>query len=216
MGRFKHEAAAVDPVRGHVYLTEDSSTGCLYRFLPTRPGDLSAGTLEVLTESGGTLSWVAVPNPQSWTPTPTRNQVPDARRFNGGEGICFTDDCVWFTTKGDNRVWFYDIALNLCGPIYDRATSTAPQLSGVDNITVRIGEESGAVWYVAEDGGNMEVVGVQFDGRTFPLCRLTGITGSEVTGPAFSPDGSRLYFSSQRNPGRTYEISGPFLPNPHG
>jgi Tol biopolymer transport system component len=37
-----------------------------------------------------------------------------------------------------------------------------------------------------------------------------------MTGPAFSPDGSRLYFSSQRNPGRTYEISGPFLPNPHG
>jgi secreted PhoX family phosphatase len=216
MGRFKHEAAAADPVRGHIYLTEDSPTGALYRFLPTVAGDLSAGTLEVLTENAGTLGWATVPNPQSWSPTPTRDQVPGTKRFNGGEGICFTDDCVWFTTKGDNRVWFYDIALNLCGQFYDRATETAPQLSGVDNITVRIGEESGAVWYVAEDGGNMEIVGVQFDGATYPLCRLTGVTGSEMTGPAFSPDGSRLYFSSQRNPGRTYEISGPFLPNPHG
>jgi len=216
MGKFKHEAAAVDPVRGHVYLTEDSPTGALYRFAPTTPGDLSAGTLEVLTQVGLTLAWATVPNPQSYSPIPTRDQVPNAKRFNGGEGICYTDDCVWFTTKGDNRVWFYDIALNLCGPFYDRANEVAPQLSGVDNITVRIGEESGAVWYVAEDGADMEVVGVQFDGATFPLCRLTGVTGSEITGPAFSPDGSRLYFSSQRNPGRTYEITGPFLPNPHG
>ena len=29
--------------------------------------------------------------------------------------------------------------------------------------------------------------------------------------PALSPDGQRLYFSSQRNPGRTYEVSGPWL-----
>jgi secreted PhoX family phosphatase len=216
MGRFKHEAAAVDPVRGHVYLTEDARDGALYRFVPTTPGDLSTGTLEVLTQVDLTLSWVTVPNPQSWSPIPTRAQVPNTLPFNGGEGICYTDDCVWFTTKGDTRVWCYDIVLNLCGPMYDPANEPSPQLSGVDNITVRIGEESGAVWYVAEDGADMEIVGVQFDGATYPLCRLTGVTGSEMTGPAFSPDGSRLYFSSQRNPGRTYEISGPFLPNPHG
>ena len=34
--------------------------------------------------------------------------------------------------------------------------------------------------------------------------------GSEITGPAFSPDGRRLYFSSQRNPGTTYEVTGPW------
>ena len=31
-----------------------------------------------------------------------------------------------------------------------------------------------------------------------------------MTGPAFDPSGTRLYFSSQRNPGRTYEITGPW------
>lgn len=48
-------------------------------------------------------------------------------------------------------------------------------------------------------------------------------TGSEITGPCFSPDGTRLYFSSQRGgrapapdgaPGAgfgiTYEVTGPF------
>ena len=34
MGRFRHEAAAVDPASGIVYLTEDRDDGLLYRFLP--------------------------------------------------------------------------------------------------------------------------------------------------------------------------------------
>jgi len=46
MGRFKHEAAAADPVRHVIYLTEDETNGCLYRFRPTSWGTLSAGTLE--------------------------------------------------------------------------------------------------------------------------------------------------------------------------
>jgi len=44
--------------------------------------------------------------------------------------------------------------------------------------------------------------------------QVIGQDFSEITGPAFSPDGQRLYFSSQRGGptgfGITYEISGPF------
>jgi hypothetical protein len=43
MGRFNHEAAAVDPRTGIVYLTEDRDDSLLYRFLPARPGRLAAG-----------------------------------------------------------------------------------------------------------------------------------------------------------------------------
>ncbi len=43
MGRFEHEAAAVDPATGVVYLTEDKDDGLFYRFLPNRPGDLVQG-----------------------------------------------------------------------------------------------------------------------------------------------------------------------------
>ncbi len=49
MGRFKHEAAAVDPVGKRVYLTEDLGDGGLYRFTPDRYPDLAAGVLEIAT-----------------------------------------------------------------------------------------------------------------------------------------------------------------------
>src|SRR5688500_8592347 len=43
MGRFLHEAVAVDPATGIVYLTEDRPEAGLYRFVPDRPGQLAAG-----------------------------------------------------------------------------------------------------------------------------------------------------------------------------
>jgi secreted PhoX family phosphatase len=126
--------------------------------------------------------------------------------FNGGEGAWYDRGKLFFTTKGDNRVWTYDPAANVLAVRYDAATQPAPAvLTGVDNVTVAA---SGDV-YVAEDGGNMELVILSPEGDVAPFLRVD-VSGSELTGPAFDPSGTRLYFSSQRNPGRTYEIRGPF------
>ena len=43
MGRFVHEAAAVDPASGIVYLTEDRPDSLFYRFLPAARGALARG-----------------------------------------------------------------------------------------------------------------------------------------------------------------------------
>lgn len=43
MGRFRHEAVAVDPATGIVYQTEDRRDGLFYRFIPNEPGKLVAG-----------------------------------------------------------------------------------------------------------------------------------------------------------------------------
>jgi len=43
MGRFNHEAAAVDPRTGIVYLTEDRQDGLFYRFVPEQSGRLQRG-----------------------------------------------------------------------------------------------------------------------------------------------------------------------------
>ncbi|MEV0962238.1 alkaline phosphatase PhoX [Streptomyces sp. NPDC049910] len=216
MGRFKHEAAAADPVRRVVYLTEDESNGCLYRFIPATWGDLSSGTLQVLvagTATSGTFGWANVPDPDG-SPTATRSQVPGAKRFNGGEGCHYANDTVWFTTKGDNRLW----QLNLTDGTYELAyddslvTGGPAPLTGVDNVT---GSSSGDL-FVAEDGGTMEICLITPDDVVAPFLRIDGQSGSEITGPAFSPDGRRLYFSSQRGTsgsssgGITYEVTGPF------
>jgi secreted PhoX family phosphatase len=205
LGRFNHEAACVDPVRRHVYLTEDQPDGGLYRFAPTTWQNLSAGTLQVMTEVGGVLGWANVPDADG-NPTPTRHQVATMKVFNGGEGLWYDGGKVYLTTKGDNRVRAYDPVANGLTVIYDDDTSPTPVLTGVDNVTV---SRSGDV-FVVEDGGNMEVVVLTPEGAHAAFGRLTDVSGSELTGPAFSPDGLRFYVSSQRSPGRTYEIRGPF------
>ncbi|MBD2196911.1 MULTISPECIES: alkaline phosphatase PhoX [Calothrix] len=47
MGRFSHEAVAVDPKTHYIYETEDRSDSCFYRFVPKvrpkKPGDLARG-----------------------------------------------------------------------------------------------------------------------------------------------------------------------------
>ncbi|MER8221080.1 alkaline phosphatase PhoX [Streptomyces sp. NPDC094143] len=215
MGRFKHEAAAADPVRRVVYLTEDVTDGCFYRFRPTTWGDLSSGTLEVMVAGSGTsgpVTWARVPDPTG--ATATRNQVSGAKRFNGGEGCYYADDTCWFTTKGDNRVWQYNAAAQTIELAYDDSlvTSGTAPLTGVDNVT---GSASGDL-FVAEDGGTMEICVITPTDVVAPFLRVDGQSGSEITGPAFSPDGTRLYFSSQRGTsgsssgGITYEVRGPF------
>ncbi|WP_432186498.1 alkaline phosphatase PhoX [Streptomyces sp. Tue6028] len=216
MGRFKHEAAAADPVRKVIYLTEDETNGRFYRFVPTTWGDLSAGTLQVMvagSATSGSFTWANVPDPDG-SPTATRSQVSGSKSFNGGEGCHYANDTVWFTTKGDNRLWQLDLASNTYELAYDDSlvTNGAAPLTGVDNVT---GSSSGDL-FVAEDGGNMEICIITPDDIVAPFLRITGQSGSEVTGPAFSPDGARLYFSSQRGTtgsssgGITYEVTGPF------
>ena len=216
MGAFKHEAAAVAS-DGKVYLTEDEKDGAFYRFTPDTPGDLSAGLLEVATGTtgGGTVTWKRVPDPNPpilFTP-PTRFQVPNTMRFDGGEGIATLGDLVWFSTKGDDRIWQYELSTATVSVAYQAGGSST--LSGVDNLWV---DAPTGNLFVAEDGDDMQVVLLRPDDTVLAVAHLPGQKSSEITGPCFSPAGQRLYFSSQRNPvgpgnlplGRTYEISGPW------
>jgi secreted PhoX family phosphatase len=219
LGIFNHEAVAVDPQSNQLYLTEDRPDGRLYRFTPNGKNvqgipDLASGILEIARlaqEESGRITWHQVPDPAA-SSTKTRYQVPGAA-FNGGEGIVYHEGKVFFTTKGDNRVWSYTISSQQLAIVYDDDDYAIPVLTGVDNITV----SSQGTLYVAEDGGNMQIVIISPTRGVFPVAEMVGHDLSEITGIAFSPDGSRLYFSSQRGTtgnsgdGITYEIRGPFI-----
>ncbi len=208
LGTFLHESAAEDPATGIVYLTEDHPAGRLYRFVPDRPGDLSAGRLEAAAVTDGNVSWVAVR-----ADVPERS--PATAAFDGGEGIVIDGPTMLVTTKGDDRIWEFDLLRSTVAVFYDgRATPTA--LSGLDQIIVHPHSRD---LFVAEDGGNVELVqivqrGGPTDGTIAPFLQFAGHDRSEVTGPAFSPDGTRLYVSSQRGAdgvtGLTVEVTGPF------
>ena len=133
--------------------------------------------------------------------------------FDGGEGVATDGTAVWFTTKGDDRVWQYDTVAEQVSLRYQAGGASA--LSGGDNLW--FDADSGAL-LVAEDGGDMEVLVLRPDNTVEAIAGLPGHEHSEVAGPCFSPDGQRLYFSSQRAPvgplstvaGVLYEVTGPF------
>jgi hypothetical protein len=214
LGLFTHEGVTVDPIQGRLYLTEDVADGCFYRFTPasTEGGalDLSSGTLEAaVVAQDGKVTWRAVPDPELKTGKAIRYQVPGLTPFSGGEGIVYFEGIVFFSTKGDNRIWRYDTETATLSIFYDIAKCATPFLSGVDNLTVTA---NGDV-LVAEDAGDMEVVAILEDGSMKSLLQVMGQDNSELTGLAFDPSGRRLYVSSQRGLGSggiTYEISGPF------
>lgn len=211
MGVFTHEAAAVDPVHKRVYLTEDASGGRFYRFTPERYPDLRSGVLEAAeVREGAATTWHRIPDPSA-ADTPTRAQVKQTTRFNGGEGTWYDAGLVYFTTKGDDRVWVYDTERSRMELLYDGGRLSNPPLTGVDNVMVS--KASGDV-FVAEDGGDLDIVMITPERTVARFLKLTGAqhTESEITGPALDPFGRRLYFSSQRGFGRgvTYEVSGPF------
>ena len=220
LGVFKHEAAVVDPVRSHIYLTEDRGDGLLYRFGPGAFNDqgvpdLSAGRLEaaqVLDGEEGRVVWHRIPDPGG-SRRPTRLQAPKATLFKGGEGMWFHNGMVFFTTTQDERVWAYDVETSTIEIVYDDNHFEDACLTGVDNITV---SAAGDV-LVAEDGGDNQICTIARDDGPVPVVHLVGHDGSEITGPAFDPSGARLYFSSQRGEtgqsedGVTFEVTGPFL-----
>jgi hypothetical protein len=189
MGMFRHEMVVADNARRVLYLTEDEPDGLLYRFRPRTWGDLSEGELEAGR-------------------TPTRYDAPGATALAGGEGIALDGDVLYLATKGDDRISRLDLDRSRLSVYWE-----GPPVEGPDNLAVH--DDTGNL-FVCEDAGNMELVLITPDGHADPFLRFVGHDGSEVTGAAFDPTGTRLIVNSQRAPtpptfdGCTYMISGPF------
>ncbi|MEX2137640.1 MAG: alkaline phosphatase PhoX [Pirellulales bacterium] len=133
MGRFNHEAVAVDPHSGIVYQTEDRDDGLIYRFIPHAPGKLRlGGRLQALVVSDApsldTRNWEK-PTVQAGQPMEVtwidldevesplddlrhRGFAAGAARFARGEGMWYGNDCIYFAcTNGGvakkGQIWKY-------------------------------------------------------------------------------------------------------------
>ena len=208
LGTLIHEAAPVHWSTGIVYLTEDDHDGRLYRFRPDSWGDLTSGTLEVASVGdGGSVSWIAISPKRPY-------RKADATVFDRAEGAWITGDKLYFSTTADDRVWELDLLTMQITVIYDgRGANIGDALHEPDNVTFHERTGDG---FVAEDADDIQLVQLVKSGSGWdavPFLQFEGHDGSEVTGPVFSPDGSRLYVNSQRGTdgaGMTFEITGPF------
>ena len=209
LGLFIHEASPVHPATGYVYLTEDDHDGRLYRFRPDRRGDLSSGVLEVasVAEGTGLVSWFEVSPKRPY-------RKADATVFDRGEGAWISHDKLYFSTTANDRVWELNLITMTIKVIYDgQGANAGDALHEPDNVTIHERTGDG---FVAEDADDIQLVQLVQSGddwQAVPFLQFEGHEGSEVTGPVFSPDGSRLYVNSQRGKngaGMTFEITGPF------
>ena len=227
MGRFEHEALAVDPATGWVYLTEDRTQAGFYRFTPAVAGQLSqGGTLEALAIVGldgydtrvnqslltpHRVRWVTIDNPDS-----DEAVLPSGYVYNQGlakgaaqfarlEGCWYGDNSIYFnaTTGGNARmgqVWQYHTQRNELQLVFE--SPSADVLNSPDNICVS--PRGGLV--ICEDGIETNFVrGLTSEGRVFDLAR-NNLNRSEWAGACFSPQGRTLFVNLQ---GETNPVENP-------
>lgn len=223
-GRFRHEAATVDPTTYIAYLTEDREDGAFYRFVPHSRAKPFEGKLQALAiagqpgfdtntmRPGDTLAveWVEVAQPD-----PVQDDVrlqahaAGAARFVRNEGLWLSGASVYVcATAGGpiGRGQIFELQLRTPSALRLVAHSEdASVLDMPDNITV---SPSGHL-FVAEDGldGNF-LRHITADGRVVDLARAA-VSTSEFAGPCFSPDG-RTLFANVQGDGLTLAIRGPF------
>jgi secreted PhoX family phosphatase len=239
MGRFVHEAVAVDVATGLVYETEDQARAGFYRFLPDQRGVLAAGgRLEMLavagqpnydTATGQTVgctlpvTWVAIDDPDPAGAEQNPSAVHDQGAAKGGARFARLEGC-WYgqAVDGSSRIFFSSTAGGDRGhgQIWEYRPSTeqlvllfesadTAVLDRPDNLTVS--PRGGIV--ICEDGGGQQYVrGLTRDGRVFDFARNQA-TEREFAGATFSPDGQTLFVNIQGDglrQGYTLAVWGPW------
>ena len=202
MGRFVHEAIAVDPTTGFVYETEDQQTAGFYRFIPTQASDLVAGgQLEMLalartphadTRIGQTANlwmpvrWVPIndPNPDNIAPDSVFRQgvQKGGATFARLEGTWYGDGRIYIvSTNGGaaeaGQIWEYDPTGDRLRMIFE--SPSIDVLDMPDNICVS--PRGGLV--LCEDGnGDNYVRGLTTDGAIFPFAKNNIVLSGEKNG----------------------------------
>lgn len=206
MGRFSHEAVAVDPATGIVYLTEDRQPSGFYRYVPNQQGRMAAGgVLQMLAvgtasrqtyadptgTSYGVSSWVTIdqPDPDVRSGQPlTVNQgiAKGGAQFSRLEGAWYSDGIVYFVSTsggpaGQGQIFAYEPATSRLEVLF--ASPAADVLNAPDNICAS--PRGGLV--LCEDGGGTEYMhGLTTDGEIFRFAQNDVVLAGERNG--FSGD----------------------------
>jgi uncharacterized protein len=232
MGRFNHEAVAVDPVTSFVYETEDGDPSGLYRFIPNHPGfpgqpaDLAAGgQLQMLVvanspqydtrrnqTAGVALDavWVTIdfPDPQPGQPsTVSQGMTKGGARFARLEGAWHGNNSIYFvSTSGGNaglgQIWKYTPTTTDTGTL---TLVYEPTSSAVLQAPDNLHFTPRGGILLCEDGSGQNFVrGLTLAGTVFDFV-VHNTSNSECAGATFSRDGETLFFNYQGT-GETFAV----------
>jgi uncharacterized protein len=205
MGRFSHEAVAVDPATGWVYETEDAgSRSGFYRFVPHVAGRLDQGGELYMLKVEGTRSvnlgasypngttfhveWVRIPTPDNPAPGMSgtfvwsQGMADGAATFARLEGCWYGNDAKIYIVStsggiGQGQVWMYSPAEETIALLFQ--SPGASVLNAPDNICVS--PRGGLV--LCEDGNGEEFMhGLTVQGEIFPFAKNTVILNGERNG----------------------------------
>ncbi len=218
LGRFSHEAVAVDPATGIVYLTEDSTPSGFYRFVPDVPGDLTAGRLEMLAIDGvpvaytadtgaswAVTDWVAIDTPDPGpgeTSTVQQGVAKGGTAITRGEGAWHGDGHIYFVSTsggpvGQGQVFDYHPATDTLTVLF--ASPSGDVLNAPDNVCVS--PQGGLV--LCEDGGGDEYLhGLTLDGEIFRLAR----NNADLTGGTAGKSVAAQDYRGSEWAGATFEV----------
>lgn len=238
MGRFNHEAAAVDPATGIVYMTEDRDDGMLYRFIPKVPGKLAeGGRLQAMSIEGlpdcrnwatalmplrkaYAVSWIDLDQPEApKDDLRIRAAAKGATLIARGEGLHMGVNrgvsevfacCTSGGAKQLGQILRLTVGQSGKPDMIELffESESTDQFNFGDNLTVAANGHLIVCEDQYTDVVDNHIRGITPDGRAYNLARLHAQT--ELAGGCFSPDGKVLFVNAY-GPTATLAITGPWV-----
>lgn len=191
MGRFLHEAAAVDPADGTVYLTEDRpGVSGLYRYLPDHPGELASGGRLQMARAGdgddlrgvlpqgyaAEVSWVEIEEPRrlhtrrggDHAGVLQQGLLQRASRFTRLEGCWFERGALHLSSTdgghGQGQIFRFTPATSVLELVYQ--SPSASVMERPDNLCA----SPGGGLMICEDGSGRQLLhAIDIEGRLAPF-----------------------------------------------
>jgi secreted PhoX family phosphatase len=222
MGRYAHEALAIDPNTNIAYLTEDAAGpfGLLYRFTPVDTGGgygsyRAGGTLEALrvpevrdlstvrkvNTRFNHVEWVPVRDPSAATVS-VRNQFADEEvtRSEKLEGAWYGGGAIYivasFARVARGSSDEHDGQVWRYDPKANSLTLELIFTAGSSRFgspdNITVSPFGGGVVLAEDGGGDQYLVGVAQNALPFPIAR-NALNTAELAGVTFSPDNRTLF-----------------------
>lgn len=210
MGRFVHEAVAIDRQSGYVYLTEDAGEAGFFRYRPNEPGKLAAGGVLEMAEVVGQpdlqggfqdgssfpVRWHRIANPTLETSDPYQkvdSVYQQGKKLGGStfsrlEGCWYGNGLIYFdATDGGaakaGQIWQYDPRQETVTLLYESRNKRT--LNMPDNLCVS--PQGGLILcedndYAGEDPLPQRMLTLTKDGRLNTFAENNIVLKGEING----------------------------------